>query len=483
MGFFYIKSTIHQTEWSPDNMSTGCLPPDLDNVDLLDLLFDQQDGILWNQEFDPDCRVGTDDWAVADQSTINNSVNESRNAEFLNSILAKSVPNSPQWSPAPSDSGISEDHHSDQMDSPPYYMSPDRDGFSELLQPDAVCPQDGCRPATNLKPVGTEFPDMDVSTGLDDWNSDIFADEIRSVPTQSAASNLFPLTVKDLLLASTNEMQQQQQQQQQLQELILNEDEKKLLVKEGILLPSQLPLTKYEERVLKKIRRKIRNKQSAQESRKKKKEYIDGLENRMAACAAHNHELQRKVIQLEKHNTTMMAQLRKLQSLVMHSSSKTAQTGTCIMVLLLSFGLVIFPSISPFCKSKSAPADDFTPLRVFSRSLHDVEYSRVLHVTTSAHSHPPAEEDDEWRDQHSLKTSDTASKPGRIDKDTQPAEQVNPRQTNRTSSSPESPTIAKEVAAMADLSLEDHGMGHGLGHSVKTDHGYSDQLPDHGDEM
>ncbi|XP_029597551.1 cyclic AMP-responsive element-binding protein 3-like protein 4 isoform X2 [Salmo trutta] len=152
-------------------------------------------------------------------------------------------------------------------------------------------------------------------------------------------------------------------------DLTLTEEEQKLLNQEGISLPNNLPLTKAEERILKKVRRKIRNKQSAQDSRRRKKDYVDGLESRAAACSVQNKELQRTVEQLEKHNMSLLAQLHRLQSLIKQTVTKAAQTSTCVMIIIFSLGLIIFPSYSPFHWGASSIEEDYTPKGVISRNI------------------------------------------------------------------------------------------------------------------
>ncbi|XP_072256300.1 cyclic AMP-responsive element-binding protein 3-like protein 2 isoform X1 [Pyxicephalus adspersus] len=132
--------------------------------------------------------------------------------------------------------------------------------------------------------------------------------------------------------------------------LILTEEEKRTLIAEGYPIPTKLPLTKAEEKALKKIRRKIKNKISAQESRRKKKEYMDSLEKRVENCSTENSDLRKKVEVLETANRTLLQQLQRLQAMVagkVNRSYKAAstQTGTCLMVVVLCFA-VIFGSFT-----------------------------------------------------------------------------------------------------------------------------------------
>lgn len=98
--------------------------------------------------------------------------------------------------------------------------------------------------------------------------------------------------------------------------LILTEEEKRTLISEGYPIPSKLPLTKQEEKNLKKVRRKIKNKISAQESRRKKKEYVEALEKRVEAYNHENSDLKKKLESLENNNRSLLGQLHKLQALV-----------------------------------------------------------------------------------------------------------------------------------------------------------------------
>ncbi|XP_061570496.1 cyclic AMP-responsive element-binding protein 3-like protein 2 isoform X2 [Cololabis saira] len=145
--------------------------------------------------------------------------------------------------------------------------------------------------------------------------------------------------------------------------LILTEEERRTLVAEGYPVPTKLPLTKAEEKALKKIRRKIKNKISAQESRRKKKEYMDALEKKVENCSNENNELRRKVETLECTNTSLLQQLQSLQAAVarkVHKSCRAAgtQTSSCLMVVVLCFALFLgsfYPSSLNPCSTITEP--------------------------------------------------------------------------------------------------------------------------------
>ncbi|XP_074095637.1 cyclic-AMP response element binding protein A isoform X2 [Cotesia typhae] len=103
--------------------------------------------------------------------------------------------------------------------------------------------------------------------------------------------------------------------------LILTEEEKRTLIAEGYSVPTKLPLTKQEEKSLKKVRRKIKNKISAQESRRKKKEYMDGLERKVSLLSNENINYRSRVNTLEQTNRELMKELECLQALVARQKS------------------------------------------------------------------------------------------------------------------------------------------------------------------
>jgi len=128
--------------------------------------------------------------------------------------------------------------------------------------------------------------------------------------------------------------------------LEMNDEELKMAAKEGMAFPKYYPLTREEERNLKKIRRKIRNKISAQDSRKRKREYLDTMEDKVKICNDENEQLKEKIEALESQNKTLAAQLRRLHQLVVSGGARHGQTSTALMVLLLSTALFLIPGLS-----------------------------------------------------------------------------------------------------------------------------------------
>ncbi|XP_019961734.1 cyclic AMP-responsive element-binding protein 3-like protein 3-A [Paralichthys olivaceus] len=325
----------------------------LDFMDLLLRNTDETTGYHSNQS-----------WTITFHDTP--SPERSSTDDFLDSLLggsdSSSVPASPLWSPCTTDSGINDDPLIDPTESP---------------HPSCCTPLQTFDAPAIPQPPGNHLPASEKTVSIDhSWEPGNLQEQFGisyylKTNQSSALLSSQTLTVKDLLLSNLGQ-KAQQIPQHSLPELQLDEDEKTLLAKEGVNLPSKLPLSKFEEKVLKKIRRKIRNKRSAQESRKKKREYVDCLEGRMSACSAHNLELQRKIQQLEDTNHALLEQLNRAQDLLSGSSSKTTQKGTCILVLLLSFSLLISPNLQPDPYSHLSQAE-YTKTKVPSRSLQSMD--------------------------------------------------------------------------------------------------------------
>ncbi|NWQ99066.1 CREB3 protein, partial [Paradoxornis webbianus] len=318
-------------------------PEELDalaDVDLLDFLLKddapcpeipgEQNGLL-------------EDWGLPMPELLDKEMDD-----FISSLLSplEDGPDRLSYLPANNDSSISEDQHlSHSLGS--NFTSRD------IVQVDHNYSLHQDWPA--LESVRSDMAEGDVtielgtSKALEQSTSSIIAVAVEDEP------QLVPGAIVQVLTLMPVEPK-----------LVLTEEEKQLLEKEGVTLPTCLPLTKAEERVLRKVRRKIRNKQAAQDSRRRRKIYVDGLENRVAACTAENHELEKKVQQLQKQNMSLLRQLQKLQALVRRSAPKTTRRKTCTMIVVLSFCLVLSPSIrSP---GSTEPQRE---LKVLSRQIRE----------------------------------------------------------------------------------------------------------------
>ncbi|CAG9759823.1 unnamed protein product [Ceutorhynchus assimilis] len=176
---------------------------------------------------------------------------------------------------------------------------------------------------------------------------------IKSIKLLNSATDVAALTNKRKIepaisVLSDDDTETIPEPSHQYPSLHLNNEEKRLLAKEGIQLPTHYPLTKNQERELKRIRRKIRNKISAQDSRKRKKEYVDGLEERVKNDSDEKKNLLQRVKELQRQNRTLVAHVQRLQALISKSSTSKATPSTCLMVFLLSALLVSLPNTRLF---------------------------------------------------------------------------------------------------------------------------------------
>ena len=114
---------------------------------------------------------------------------------------------------------------------------------------------------------------------------------------------------------------------------------------------------------MKRIRRKVKNKISAQVSRKRKKEYVEGLEERVKKCTDNNRKLHTQVSSLNSENKSLLSQLRRLQAVVKQYNPSRFQAGSVLLVVVLSFSLFAVPRYNGTLGRHDSSSDGYQSLK------------------------------------------------------------------------------------------------------------------------
>lgn len=96
---------------------------------------------------------------------------------------------------------------------------------------------------------------------------------------------------------------------------------------------------------------------SAQESRKKKKDYLENLEMKSKKSEAENTQLRQKVEHLEHDNRKLVSELQKLRQII---GSYSVQKSTVVMAVVFFFAVcfgIWSPSTFPTYSTNSLPTD------------------------------------------------------------------------------------------------------------------------------
>lgn len=154
-----------------------------------------------------------------------------------------------------------------------------------------------------------------------------------------------------------------------LEKFSLTSEEKQVFIKEGYKIPTHMPLTKSEEKLLKLVRRKIRNKKSAHNSRERKKKYVNGLEKRVEYCTKMNETLSKENKLLKNQNVQLVTKLKEMQKCMNELFRKHKRTSTAMLFVSFLVMFFVYPTSDPAIEEKHVTRFQSIPFKGYSRTL------------------------------------------------------------------------------------------------------------------